>query len=94
MSILNCSRDTIRKALERYNVSLEERHEHGNLNAIKNKTDKKAVNQYDLDGNFICTYDSIAEANRALGKASNASNIVAVCKGNRKQAYGFKWAYA
>lgn len=43
--------------------------------------------------NYIQTYNSIADANRALGKASNASNIVQVCKGKRKQAYGYKWRY-
>ena len=62
--------------------------------AKKNKTDSKPVHQYDLNNNYIQTFQSIAEANRVLGKASNVSNIVAVCKGNRKQAYGFKWAYA
>lgn len=94
MDLLHCSRDTIRRALEDHNVPLEERQTRGNLNAIKNKTDKKAINQYDLEGNFIQTYDSIADANRTLGKAPNASNITQVCKGQRKQAYGYLWQYA
>lgn len=94
MNLLNCSRDTIRRALEEYQVNGLERAENGKLMAKKNKTDSKPVHQYDLNNNYIQTFQSIAEANRALGKASNASNIIAVCKGNRKQAYGFKWAYA
>lgn len=93
MSLLNCSRSTIQRALERCNVNLNDRYEKGKLNAIKNKIDKRPVSQYDLDNNYIQTYNSIADANRALGKASNASNIVQVCKGKRKQAYGYKWRY-
>lgn len=91
----NCSRDTIRRALEEHNVSVHERtvSQHQKLKSSPNGYNKKSINQYDLNGNFIKTFDSIADANRALNKAPNASCITSVCKGRRKTAYGFKWAY-
>lgn len=50
------------------------------------------VNQYDLEGNFIATYESYQEAALALGKPRTASSsISAVCNGKRKTAYGYKW---
>ena len=92
----NCSEDTLRRVLDEYGVSIKERRL-----AIKRRLDlsptgynKKKINQYDLNDNFIQSFNSIADANRSLGKAPNASNIVLVCKGKRNQAYGFKWKYA
>lgn len=93
-AILNCSKDTVRSALERKNISKEERIERGITLSKKNRTNCKPVNQYDLNNNYIQTFKSITEANKALGKPAKDSNIGAVCKGDRKQAYGFKWAYA
>lgn len=56
------------------------------------KTGAKPVNQYDLQGNFIATYESCQEAALALGKPRTASSSIgAVCNGKRKTAYGYKW---
>ena len=57
----------------------------------KNKKGSIAVLQYDLNGNFICEYPSIREAQRK----TNIRSIGAVCKGkqNRSQAGGYKWKY-
>ena len=90
---LHCSKHPIHDALNYYNVPTIEREARGQELAIINKTDRKQVAQYDLEGNYIQTFNSIADANRSLGKPSNSSNISAVCKGNRKQAYGYKWQY-
>ncbi len=90
---LGCSRDTIRRALEQKGITEEQRRENGKLMSADNKTCQKPVNQYDLNNNYIQTFKSIAAANIALGKISNSSNIVQVCKGKRKQAYGFVWRY-
>ena len=49
------------------------------------------INQYDLDGNYITTYDSINAALRAIG--STGHHIGEVCRGKRKTAAGFKWSY-
>lgn len=56
------------------------------------RTGAVGVNQYDLEGNFIATYESYQEAALALGKSRTASSsISAVCNGKRKTAYGYKW---
>lgn len=50
------------------------------------------VEQYDTDGNYIKTYNSIREAANAFN-SSESSNIISVCKGRRKTAFGFFWKY-
>lgn len=49
----------------------------------------KAVIQYDLDGHYITTFESIAEASRKThARRSSISNVI---YGRRKTAGGFKW---
>ena len=52
----------------------------------------KKVNQYDLNGNFIKTWNSIKEANNFYG----TSHISECCndKSNRNIAKGYLWKYA
>lgn len=92
----NCSEDSIRRALKEYGISEEERRKSGQkkLANISTSYNRKKVNQYDLNNNYIQTFNSIAEANLSLGKEKNASNIGSVCNGKRKTAYGYKWQYA
>lgn len=59
---------------------------------------KKAVNQYDMEENFIASYDSIASAARSINdevyKASQKtkSNHIGECiRGIRKSAFKFIW---
>lgn len=52
----------------------------------------RAVEMYDMQGNLICSRDSISEFKKILGK-KEVGHISAVCKGKRKSAYGFKWKY-
>lgn len=52
----------------------------------------KSVLQYDLDMNFIREWNSISNACKEL-LIKSLSGIVAVCKGKRKLAGGFKWKY-
>ena len=47
------------------------------------------VEQFDLNGNFIYTWDSISNAEKQL----KIFNITAVCKGNQETAGGYKWEY-
>jgi group I intron endonuclease len=47
------------------------------------------VEQFDLNGNFIYTWDSISNAEKQL----KIFNITAVCKGNQETAGGYKWKY-
>lgn len=51
----------------------------------------KQVEQYDLNGNLIATWKSLAEAERQLG--FDKRHISACCLGKRKTAYGFIWKY-
>lgn len=55
-----------------------------------NKTSKK-VNQYDMQGNFIKTWDSIKDVERELN--INNSNISSCCNGKKGSAGGFKWKH-
>lgn len=58
-------------------------------NMIKGKRIK--VNQYDLDGNFIKTWESAREAERET--KTNHSCIIRCCKGIQNQSNGFKWKF-
>lgn len=49
----------------------------------------KPVKQYDLDGNYIQTFNSIEEAKKEV----NNNHIGAVCDGKRKTAGGYKWEF-
>lgn len=51
-----------------------------------------AVCQYDLNGNYIQTFSSIVEANKALG--IKHSHISDCCNGLRKKCKGYIWKYA
>jgi group I intron endonuclease len=57
----------------------------------QNNKKKKAVIQYDLFGNYIQTFNSIADAAREIG--SNTTNISAVCKGRRNSCKDFIFRY-
>lgn len=50
-----------------------------------------AVDQFDLDGNFIQSFDCISAAEQAL--AVKRSNISAACAGKNKTSLGYKWSY-
>ena len=49
------------------------------------------VNQYDMQGKYIKTFNSIKEASSFINGAS--SNIVKCLKRKTKSAYGFIWKY-
>lgn len=51
----------------------------------------KPVSQYTIDGIFVREYKSIKEAETKTN--INNSNITTCCKGRRRSAGGFKWAY-
>lgn len=43
---------------------------------------------------ILKTFNSASDAARYLNKTRNANgHIIAVCKGKRKTAYGYKWCY-
>lgn len=54
---------------------------------------KKAVYQYDLNGNFIASYESLISAATAMGKPSCSSAIGKVCRGLQETSCGYRWSY-
>lgn len=66
-------------------------HPKGKLTDYSRKLCKK-VNQYDLDGNFICSYNSISEASK--NTKCSATDICACCKNRQKTSRNFIWKYA
>lgn len=60
---------------------------------VKNGMDnvRRAVSQYDLDGNLIATYKSVEDAAKKLNTYS--SSIVKVCKGQHHSHRGYIWRY-
>lgn len=54
---------------------------------------KKPVDKYDINGNYICTYESLSEASRLTGIALSR---ISCCCSNKKwhrTAGGYKWKY-
>lgn len=62
---------------------------YGNRNKKISKALEKKINQYDLDGNFIKTWNSQLEIQKKL-KIPQA-NISAVVGGMYKQTHGYRW---
>lgn len=68
-------------------------------NNIKLRDGWNMVDQFDLAGNYIQTFDSINSVtewliDQGLSKSKSAGkNIIKCCRGQRKQAHGYKWAY-
>lgn len=50
-----------------------------------------AINQYNLNGEFIKTWKNGSDAANYLN--ASASNIYKVCNNKRKSAYGYIWSY-
>jgi hypothetical protein len=59
-----------------------------NKGHIKYINNKRRINQLDLDGNFIKTWDSVADARK-----NNKGDINSVLSNRRETAAGFKWEY-
>ena len=59
---------------------------------ICKKPNQRKVGKYDLEGNLLCTYDSIGKATKDTW--ISRSGISAVCRGDKqKTAGGFYWKY-
>ncbi len=53
---------------------------------------KKEVYKFDLDGNFIEKFKSVAEATRSITN-ERTSHIQACCIGKRNKTKGFRWSF-
>lgn len=49
------------------------------------------INQYDLSGNYIQTFENYKLAALAVNDLSEGSNIASACKGLQRQCKGFVW---
>lgn len=59
-----------------------------------NKRNKIKVDQYDLNGNFIKTHNSISEAILYIGKTLDyVSSICACCEGKKNFVFNYVWRY-
>lgn len=87
-NIANCSADNLEWCTSKYNANYGTRNERCHAN----NPQKIAVNQYDMNGNYIKTYESISDAGRAVGVDYSA--IIRVCKGKQQHSMGYKWKYA
>ena len=85
--LCNCSVDSVRKILEIYDITKENRIKNGHkvLGHPVAKIDK-------YTDEIIAVYETIAEAEKENPKA-NRQHISKVCKGKRKTAGGYKWEY-
>lgn len=52
----------------------------------------RKINQYDLDGNYIKTFNTLKDAGMEIGVPWQA--IQRVCNGKRKTSHGYIWKYA
>ena len=52
---------------------------------------KKKIRQYTINGEFVCTYNSMSEIAQQFNVTRQ--NIYACCSGRRKTACGFIWRY-
>lgn len=50
------------------------------------------INQYDLSGNLVASWESISEACKHIGVDS--SRVVRCCKGRLRKTGGYIWKYA
>lgn len=65
---------------------------HKGKNMGKNSPTAVKVIKCDMDGNYICEYDAIADAERETG--IDHRMICDCCKNSNHSAHGYKWKYA
>ena len=65
---------------------------HNGATIRRGLSQRRAINQFDLDGNFIARWSGAVEVAQSLGYKSG--NISSVCQGSRKSAHGYIWRYA
>ena len=81
---LNNNVDNLEWCDAKYNINF------GTCIERRSKKKSKPVLQYDLEGNFIKEWESIAECNR---NGFNQGNIWMCCQGKLKKYKGFIWRY-
>ncbi len=77
---------------QKYNVNYGTGLERSAKKHINHPLKSKPISQYTLDGEFVASYPSIAEAERQVPKVFH-NNISKCCKGKLNRTGGFKWSY-
>ena len=72
-------------------VTASENAIHARETGLLGQQQLRAVRQYNLNGEYMMTYESTAEAARQTN--SQQSKIVEVCIGNRKTTNNYQWRY-
>lgn len=80
------------EVIENFKVNKKKKTANENIGLWSKENASKAVNQYDLNNNFIQSFPSAREAGRQLG--FSPSLIAGVCRGEHKQSHGYKFKYA
>lgn len=60
----------------------------------KGGTVRKKIYCYDLNGNFLWSYNNLLEAAIAIGGKNKRAGICECAYGKKEQAYGYIWKYA
>lgn len=83
--------NTVKSILEDYPPFIKQRYQRY-LEASSDKSyESKPVKQYSLNGDYIATFPSLAEAERQTG--TDKSTIMRVCKGKSVYANNYQWRY-
>lgn len=82
---LNNSVENLEWCTAKYNTN------YGTHNKRSAKNRKRKINQYDLNNNFMKTWDSELDIEKETGWFG--THITACCKEKQKTAYGYKWKY-
>lgn len=94
--IAKCCKGILKKAygyIWRYvDEPLTEEHRMWCISYDYNPTNKKQVTCYDMNGNFINTYDSVLQAERFTG--ADHSVIIRCCNNQCKTSAGYIWRYS
>lgn len=94
--ILNCCNHKAKSAYGFYWMFLDDYEQKGFKKEMTfwNEPLKKAVNQYDLDGNLVRRFESIKEAAKELGCSDGEICHCCQKKKGKKTVYGYQWRYA
>lgn len=75
-------------------MTSQENNKHAHKIGLNKSHNKRKVNQYDLDWNYIKTWNSITDFLKETNLNLKNSGITSCCKGKQRTAYGYKWKYA
>ena len=92
---LDCSHSTVSLFIRKYLPELLSKVQKNRYSRTVEKSSKR-VEQYSLNGEYLQTFSSLAEALRQVApqsKPNYCSHIIQCCQKKRKSAYGFIWKY-